>query len=218
MAILKFPPLESADENGLLAVGGDMEMESLLLAYSQGIFPWPINDQYPLAWFAPDPRGILCFNDLHISKSLTKFLKKNPYRLSINQDFRAVIMNCASVKRKDNQGTWITPELMEAYIELHKNKLAYSVEVFLEEKLVGGLYGVCINKFISAESMFHTEDNASKIAILFLMEKLQEDEIDWIDTQMLTPVVEQLGGKYISRNEFLLKTKDAFSNDLNHQP
>lgn len=205
MPILEFPPISSADENGLLAVGGDFEIDSLLLAYSQGIFPWPINDDYPRAWFSPDPRGILNYTDLHISTSLKKFLKKSPYKVSINNDFRAVIMNCALVKRKDNQGTWITPELMEAYIDLHKKQFAYSVEVYLEDILVGGLYGVWINNFVSAESMFHTENNASKVAIVFLMEYLHESSIDWIDTQMLTPAVEQMGGIYITRNEFLIR-------------
>lgn len=205
MAILEFPPIDSADENGLLAIGGDFELESLLLAYSQGIFPWPINDEYPRAWFSPDPRGILRYEDLHISTSLKKFLKKNPYKVSINNDFRAVIMNCAYVKRKDNQGTWITQELMEAYIDLHNNRFAYSVEVYLEDILVGGLYGVWINNFVTAESMFHSENNASKVAIVYLMEYLHEHGIDWVDTQMLTPGVEQMGGIYIPRSEFLKK-------------
>lgn len=205
MAILEFPPIELADENGLLAVGGDFEVESLILAYSQGIFPWPINEQYPLAWFSPDPRGILTYENLHISTSLKKFLKKNPYKISFSNDFRAVIMNCAMVKRKDNQGTWITQELMEAYIELHKHRYAYSIEVYLEDKLVGGLYGVWLNQYVSAESMFHTENNASKVAIVYLMEYLHEHGIDWIDTQMLTPAVEQMGGIYLKRAEFLKK-------------
>ena len=202
MAILKFPPIEAADETGLLAIGGDFEVSSLLLAYSQGIFPWPINNEFPLAWFSPDPRGILKYENLHISKSLLKFLKKNSYKVTFNQDFHAVIMNCATVKRKEGSGTWITPELREAYIELYKNNYAYSVEVYQNEKIVGGLYGVWINKFVSAESMFHIADNASKIAVIFLMEKLFALGIDWIDTQMLTPAVEQLGGHYITRAEF----------------
>jgi leucyl/phenylalanyl-tRNA--protein transferase len=205
MAILKFPPLNTADENGLLGIGGDFDLESLVLAYSHGIFPWPINDEFPLAWFSPDPRGILRFSDLHVSKSLKKFLKNNPYTITFNQDFRAVIMNCAGVKRKDNQGTWITNELMEAYINLFNNQLAYSVEVYLGEKMVGGLYGVWLSNFVSAESMFHLEDNASKVAIVFLMNKLYELDIDWIDTQMLTPAVEQMGGIYITRSEFIEK-------------
>jgi leucyl/phenylalanyl-tRNA--protein transferase len=205
MAILKFPPISTADENGLLGIGGDFDIESLVLAYSQGIFPWPINEEYPLAWFSPDPRGVLCYEDLHISHSLKKFLKKNPYKVSFNQDFRAVIMNCAGVQRKDNHGTWITQELMEAYIELFNHQLAYSVEVYLNEKLVGGLYGVWIQNFVSAESMFHLENNASKVAIVYLMEQLQNKDIDWIDTQMLTPAVEQMGGIYLSRSEFLKK-------------
>lgn len=203
MAIAEFPPVESADEHGLLALGGDLDLESLLLAYSQGIFPWPISKEYPLAWFSPDPRGILAFEKLHLSKSFRKFLKKNPYEIKFNTNFEAVIMNCAQVARPENQGTWITQEIIDSYINLFHKGFAYSVETYLEERLVGGIYGVCINRFYSGESMFHTEDNASKVALVSLLYQLNQNGIGWIDTQMVTPVVESLGGVAIPRETYL---------------
>lgn len=203
MAIVAFPPVEESDENGLLALGGDLEVESLLLAYSQGIFPWPISEEYPLAWFSPDPRGVLLFDKLHLSKSFRKFLKKNPYEVRFNTNFEAVIMNCASVIRNDQPSTWITQEIINAYIELYKLGFAYSVETYLENRLVGGVYGVCINRFYSGESMFHLEDNASKVALVSLMYMLKQRDIGWLDTQMVTPVVKSLGGVEIPRETYL---------------
>lgn len=209
MAIARFPAVETADEHGLLALGGDLELESLLLAYSQGIFPWPISKEYPLAWFSPDPRGILAFEKLHLSKSLRKFLKKNPYEIKFNTNFEAVIMNCSLVKRSDNQGTWITQDIIDSYINLYKQGFAYSVETYLDDNLVGGIYGVCINRFYSGESMFHTADNASKVALVTLLYQLHQQGIGWIDTQMVTPVVEALGGVAIPRETYLKMLKNS---------
>lgn len=209
MAIAGFPPVDTADEHGLLALGGDLEIESLLLAYSQGIFPWPISKEYPLAWFSPDPRGILTFEKLHIAKSLRKFLRKNPYEIRFNTNFEAVIMNCALVKRSDNQGTWITQEIIDSYINLFKKGFAYSVETYENDQLVGGVYGVCINRFYSGESMFHKADNASKVALIALLYQLHQKGIGWIDTQMVTPVVEALGGIEIPRDTYLNMLKIA---------
>lgn len=207
MAIVGFPPLEAADEHGLLALGGDLELESLLLAYSQGIFPWPISDEYPLAWFSPDPRGILTFDKLHLSKSFKKFLKNNPYEVRFNTNFEEVIINCSKIPRADNAGTWITEDIIKAYINLHKEGYAYSVETYLDEELVGGVYGVCINRFYSGESMFHKADNASKVALVSLLYKLKQQDIGWLDTQMVTPVVESLGGLEIPRETYLKMLK-----------
>lgn len=203
MAIVGFPPLEQTDENGLLALGGDLETESLLLAYSNGIFPWPISKEYPLAWFSPDPRGILFFENLHIPKSLKKFIKHNPYEVKFNTDFDLIIEKCAKVKRPENQGTWITEDIQNAYINLFNEGYAYCVGAYLNDELVGGVYGVCIHNFYSGESMFHTKDNASKVVLLALMFKLKELDITWLDTQMVTPVVEALGGIGIPREEYI---------------
>lgn len=203
MPIADFPPVEHADEHGLLALGGDLSLESLLLAYTRGIFPWPISEEYPLAWFSPDPRGILAFDKLHLSKSLRKFLKKNPYEVRFNTNFEEVILNCAKVPRAENQGTWITEDIIESYINLHKNGFAYSVETYLDNVLVGGVYGVCINRFYSGESMFHKADNASKVALIALLYQLKQKDIGWLDTQMVTPVVESLGGVEIPRETYL---------------
>ena len=203
MAIADFPPVETADEHGLLALGGDLEIDSLLLACSRGIFPWPISDEYPLAWFSPNPRGILAFEKLHISKSLKKFLKSNPYEIKFNTNFEQVIMNCAMIARADNQGTWITQDIIESYIRLHKEGYAYSVETYHDNNLVGGVYGVCINRFYSGESMFHKTDNASKVALVALMYSLNQQNIGWLDTQMVTPVVESLGGIAVPRDTYL---------------
>lgn len=203
MAITEFPPIDSADEQGLLALGGDLEVDSLLLAYSCGIFPWPISKEYPLAWFSPDPRGILAFDNLHLGKSFRKFLKKNPYEIKFNTNFEAVIMSCAQVKRHDQASTWISQQIIDAYINLHQQGYAYSIETYLEERLVGGVYGVCINRFYSGESMFHLEENASKVALVSLLYLLKQRDIGWLDTQMVTPVVESLGGVEIPRDTFL---------------
>ena len=203
MAIIEFPKIESADEHGLLAIGGDLEIESLLLAYSQGIFPWPISDEYPLAWFSPNPRGLLFFDKLHIPKSFKKFLRKNPYEIKFNHDFESVIRNCATVNRQDQSSTWITEDIIKAYIDFHKQGYAYSIETYLDDRLVGGVYGVCINRFYSGESMFHFEDNASKVALVSLMYLLKQRDIAWLDTQMVTSVVESLGGVEIPRNTFI---------------
>lgn len=204
MAITKFPSVLLADEHGLLAVGGDLEVESLLLAYSQGIFPWPIDEQYPLAWFSPDPRGVFFTENLILNRTTEKFLKRSPFRLDFNTNFESVILNCArTTNRKGQQGTWITPAIIEAYIEMHRQGLAYSVETYLEDKLVGGLYGVCLNGYFSGESMFYSSPNASKFALIKWVERLSQHGISWLDTQMVTPVVSSLGGLTIPRSEFL---------------
>lgn len=214
MAVINFPPIELADEHGLLALGGDLEVETLLLAYQRGIFPWPISTDYPLAWFSPDPRGVLFYKNLHIGKSLQKFLKKNPYEIRFNTQFEAVIMNCSMIKRSGpNSDTWITKDIIESYINLYKRGYAYSVETFLGDALVGGVYGVCINRFYSGESMFHKADNASKIALIALLAHLNKNGISWLDTQMVTPVVKSLGGINIPRNQYIKLLKESISAD-----
>jgi leucyl/phenylalanyl-tRNA--protein transferase len=198
-----FPPIEDATEDGLVAVGGDLETDTLVAAYQRGIFPWPVSIELPLAWFSPDPRGVLFLSDLHLPKSFEKFLKKNPFRVTFNQKMREVIFECARIQRKDQPGTWITPDIIKGYEQLFQENLAYSVEVWRKGKLVGGLYGVIMGEFCSGESMFMKEDNASKVALWSLLMLLQSKGIRFLDTQMVTNVVETFGGKYIPRAEFL---------------
>ncbi|MBT7608405.1 MAG: leucyl/phenylalanyl-tRNA--protein transferase [Bacteriovoracaceae bacterium] len=205
MAIFEFPPIETADEHGLIALGGDLELQSLLLAYSQGIFPWPISEEYPLAWFSPNPRGILFIKNLKFPQSFKKIIKKKPFKITFNKDFEAVINGCAELtNRKDFMGTWITDDIIEAYISFHKNGFAYSVEAWNENNdLVGGLYGVNLGSFVSGESMFYRESNASKYILYSLMEHLKENNIEWLDTQMVTGIVEVFGGTEIPRSKYI---------------
>ena len=210
MAIVGFPPVESANESGLLAIGGDLEVASLMLAYSQGIFPWPISQEYPMAWFSPDPRGVLDFSDLKVNKRLERSLKGLDFKIEFNNHFEEVIHECAKAKRKDQDGTWINQEIIDGYIQFHKAKFAYSIEVLNSSNdLVGGLYGVLINGVVSGESMFFKETNASKFALIKLMQHLHSFGITWLDTQMVTPVVEALGGKEIPREDFIKRLNNA---------
>lgn len=202
---VKFPSVEEAAEDGLLAIGGDLKVETLIEAYTHGIFPWPVQPDYPMTWFSPNPRGIIDFKDFKIGKSLSKFIKKSPYTVKFNSDFQTIIENCSLTVRKHEVGTWIYKSILEAYTELYNKNLAYCVGVYEDDQLVGGLYGVCIGEIISGESMFHTKTNASKIALVSLIQKLQSNGIKFIDTQMVTKVIESFGGKSIPREDFILK-------------
>ncbi len=211
MAIIDFPPVESADEHGLLAVGGDLEVSSLKMAYERGIFPWPISLDIPLAWFSPDPRGVLFHRDIYINRSLKKWLNKKEYYVTFNKDFPQVIIECSKVCNRPGQDTtWITDRIIDSYIDFHYSGHAYSVEVYdKKDKLKGGLYGVRIGKFFSGESMFHKESNTSKLALLSLMKVLKDNQVTYLDTQMVTPVVENLGGREIPRDDFLALLKSS---------
>jgi leucyl/phenylalanyl-tRNA--protein transferase len=200
--LIEFPDPSEADAEGLIAVGGNLEPETLLNAYSKGIFPWPIPG-YPLPWFSPDPRAILEFKHLHLARSLEKFLRKCEWKVTFNEAFERVIEGC----RKTRTETWITPAMKRAYIRLHELGHALSVEVWEGRKLVGGLYGVRLQHAFSAESMFHLEPNASKVALVRLMEKLKSEGLDWIDIQQMSPHLKALGAREIPRREFLRKIK-----------
>lgn len=215
MAITNFPPIELADEHGLLALGGDLEVETLLLAYKRGIFPWPISEEFPLAWFSPDPRGILTKETFHRPKSLQKLLNKSPFRLEFNRNFEATIMACAQVhSSRGTYETWITDEIIEGYLKLHASGHAYSAEAYNQEDvLVGGLYGVHIGGYLTGESMFYKEDNASKFVLSGLMEHLFFHQIHWLDTQMVTPVVKSLGGVEIPRKVFIERLKKSLQEE-----
>ncbi len=197
-----FPPVDHSDEQGFLCYGGKLDPDHILSAYSQGIFPWPRSDiDFPL-WFAPPSRGIIDFKDFKVSTSFKKFLKKSCYQISFNQAFE-LVMNCCQQAHVD-EGVWITSEMIKGYSELHRLGFAYSVECWdQKQELVGGLYGVILGNFISAESMFYKQANASKLALWSLVNELQQVGCSWLDTQMITPVVETFGGKYIDRQEFM---------------
>ena len=200
-----------------MAIGGDLEVASLQLAYRQGVFPWPLGSEYPLAWFSPDPRGILNYDDLIVSKSLKKLLRQEKYEVKFNCDFPSVILGCAESKnRQEQNGTWITEEIILSYINLHFSGLAYSVETYFDDKLVGGMYGVHIGGFVSGESMFYTKPNASKIALVSLMEHLHQHQIDWIDTQLVNPFLAKMGATEISRIDYLKMLNTEIKRKVTH--
>ena len=204
MALIHFSDPRSASFDGIVALGGSLSTTNLVRAYRRGIFPWPI-DEYLLPWCCPEERAILEFKDLHVPRRLARVKRQLPFRLTIDQAFGEVIVACAKVKRKGESGTWITAQMMRAYCELHKIGYAHSIEAWEENTLVGGLYGVDAGGAFSGESMFCYRSNASKLALLYLIEHLQKRGLDWIDIQMLTPHMEALGAKSIDRSEFLQK-------------
>lgn len=202
MTLIHFPDPRDATFEGIVTIGGSLNAENLLRAYRKGIFPWPI-EGWPLTWFCPEERAILEFNDLHVPRRLARVRKRTTFRLTIDQDFRAVIVNCVTVKRTGENGTWITPQMIRAYCELHQRGHAHSVEVWDGDMLVGGLYGVDAGGAFSGESMFSLRPNASKLALLYLIEHLQGRGLDWIDIQVISPHMEALGAELISRDQFL---------------
>jgi leucyl/phenylalanyl-tRNA--protein transferase len=209
-ANVKFPDpwLLPEESDGLIYIGGNLQVETLVQAYSAGIFPWPLEEIYPLFWFCPEPRGVLDFNDLHIPKSLEKLRKKNSYRFTFNQAFRQVMEECAKQPRPGQEGTWIIPQMHPAYEEFHKKGYAHSIECWQGDQLVGGLYGVYVKGVFSGESMFHLVPNASKLCLVEIALKLKSMGLKWMDIQMLTPVTQALGGHYISRRDFLLRLRE----------
>lgn len=196
-----FPPAQDADEDGLLAIGGTLDSHTLREAYRRGIFPWPIEPHLPPFWFSPPQRAVLFFDDLRVSKRLRRSLKSRGYEYSHNRVFSKVVAACA-VPRTGESGTWITPQMQRAYEKLHREGFAHSIETWREEKLVGGLYGVSHGAYFGGESMFHREDDASKGALLFLIETLRSRGATWIDIQMMTPHFEALGARLVAREEF----------------
>lgn len=199
---LTFPPVDSANVEGLLAVGGDLSPERLLLAYQSGIFPWFDNDSIIL-WWSPDPRMILYPDQIRISKSMRKVIRNNQFRLTKNTCFKEVLEYCSSVPREGQDGTWITDEMKNAYIALHERGIAKSYEVWEGDTLVGGLYGVDLGDVFCGESMFSLTSNASKFAFIKLAEELQAKEYRVIDCQLHTDHLESMGAQEIPRKEFM---------------
>jgi len=205
---LIFPPPELADDNGLLAVGGDLSVERLLLAYSMGIFPW-YSDGDPILWWSPDPRPILLPGELKVSRSLRQTIKKGIYTITMNRAFEAVIRSCSSIRRSQDEGTWITEEMIDAYIRLHKAGYALSVEAWDGDELAGGLYGVVLGKAFFGESMFAKKSDASKVAFVKLAERLKQLSFELIDCQVTTPHLARFGAREIPRTEFIKRLKRA---------
>jgi leucyl/phenylalanyl-tRNA--protein transferase len=205
-----FPPVEAADADGLLGVGGQLTVQWLQAAYERGIFPWPIcvGGGHILAWFSPDPRAVLELTRLHVSRRLRRRLRSPVYRVTFDTAFEQVIAACAE-PRSDDDGTWITPGLRRAYVQLHKAGFAHSVEVWRGEQLVGGLYGVALGGAFSAESMFHRETDTSKMALVRLVEHLRERGFVLLDIQQMSPHLAQLGATEIPRRDFLLRLAAA---------
>ena len=200
----EFPPLADAlnEPNGLVAIGGDLSLPRLLAAYRQGIFPW-FSDGEPILWWSPNPRMVLHPDELKISRSLAKTLKNSPFEIRFNSAFRAVITACSSASRGDQQGTWITEDIIDAYCALHEAGYAISAETWLDGQLVGGCYGVKIGNMFYGESMFHHVTDASKVAFVRLVQKLKEEGVGMIDCQMKTAHLASLGAHEISRDEFI---------------
>jgi len=202
---LRFPDPRRADEEGLVAVGGDLSVQRLLLAYRSGIFPWTAN---PVTWWSPDPRGIFELDGFHISRSLARVLRQAPFEIRLDSAFQDVMEGCAEPAR-GRRSTWITPEFISAYCELYEQGHAHCLECWQNDELVGGIYGVSLGGFFAGESMFHRVTNASKVALYNLIEHLRQRGYVLFDTQMLTPITEQLGGVNISREEYLMRLKVA---------
>tara|TARA_B100000953_G_scaffold145791_1_gene120647 strand:- start:8369 stop:9007 length:639 start_codon:yes stop_codon:yes gene_type:complete len=200
----KFPPVELADEDGFLAVTRELSIDRIQEAYHLGIFPWYSEGQ-PVLWWSPDPRMVLFPEELKISKSMRPYLNKNKFQITFNQDFEAVIDHCGKVFRKGQDGTWITPEIKKSYLELHRMGIAISAEVWDENNLVGGLYGIYLRekKLFCGESMFANVSNASKFGFIKMVQKLQEEGVRLIDCQVYTDHLASLGAQEIPREEFL---------------
>ena len=200
---LVFPPVQLANEDGLLAFGGDLSVERLMLAYKSGIFPW-YNEGEPIIWYSPDPRMVLFPENLKISKSMRQLIRKGTFRITFNNNFSDVISNCKHIYRVGDQGaTWITDEMQKAYIDLHKQGIAKSVEVWLGDELVGGLYGIDLGHVFCGESMFSKVSNASKLAFIYLTQKLQKENYTLIDCQVYNNHLASLGADEIPREDFL---------------
>lgn len=206
---LVFPPVEYASRDGLLAVGGDLSPERLLLAYQSGIFPW-FNDDSLILWWSPDPRMVLFPEKVKISKSMRRILQKGHFRITKNKEFEAVIRHCATAPRPGQDGTWITENMVQAYIALHHKGIAHSYEVWEADELVGGLYGIDLGHIFCGESMFSVQTNASKFAYIKLAEELQEKNYYLIDCQNYTKHLESLGAEEIPRAEYLKILKKQF--------
>ncbi|MGK2859902.1 MAG: leucyl/phenylalanyl-tRNA--protein transferase [Thermoanaerobaculia bacterium] len=211
--LIEFPDPRSAGADGIVGLGGSLDWRNLVAAYRRGIFPWPM-EGWPLPWFSPKRRGILVFSELHVPHSLVKVKRRGEFRMTIDAAFREVIEACSELPRSGQRGTWITAEMIDAYTELHRRGHAHSVEAWLDDELAGGLYGVDAGGAFAGESMFFRAPNASKLALLHLVDHLSARGLDWIDIQMLTPHMEALGAREESRDKFLRRLAETQVREL----
>jgi len=198
---IKFPPVDLADEYGVIAIGGDLSVDRLILAYKSGIFPW-YNQGEPIVWYSPPKRMVLFPKELKISKSMHQVIRNKDFKVTFNLNFTEVITKCMQIKRKGQEGTWITNEMLIAYLELHKMGIAKSVEVFYNNTLVGGLYGIDLGNIFCGESMFSQKNDASKVAFIYLVKKLEQESYSLIDCQVYNDHLASLGAREIPRKEF----------------
>jgi leucyl/phenylalanyl-tRNA--protein transferase len=203
--VTRFPDPSAAGDDGIVAVGGDLHPSSLLLAYRQGIFPWPDPSFAEMIWACPAQRAILVFDELHVPRSLARASRRPGCVFTIDKCFAEVIGLCAAMPRPDQDGTWITRDMLRAYERFHKMGHAHSIECWIDGELAGGLYGVDIDGAFCGESMFYLKPYASKLALMFLVDHLKARGLDWMDIQMLTPHMQALGARTIPRAEFLRK-------------
>jgi leucyl/phenylalanyl-tRNA---protein transferase len=205
---LFFPPVDQANRDGILAIGGDLSPERLQLAYNSGIFPW-FEDGEPIMWWSPNPRMVLFLDELIVSKSMRNILNRNSFKVTFNQNFRDVISNCQNIERDGQNGTWITNDMIEAYCKMHELGIAKSIEVWQDEVLVGGLYGIDLGHVFCGESMFSKVSNASKVAFVALVHQLKVENYKLLDCQVYNPHLESLGCREIERVDFMkiLKSK-----------
>ena len=205
---LFFPPVDQSNRDGILAIGGDLSLERLQLAYKSGIFPW-FEEGEPIVWWSPNPRMVLFLEELVVSKSMRNILNKNRFKVTFNQNFKDVISICQNIKRNGQNGTWITNDMIEAYCKLHELGIAKSVEVWQDQVLVGGLYGIDLGHVFCGESMFSKVSNASKVAFIALVNQLKAANYKLLDCQVYNPHLESLGCREIERTDFMeiLKSK-----------
>ncbi len=201
-----FPPATEADDNDVVGVGADLEPGTLLLAYRNGLFPMPISRSGLMGWWSPDPRGIFEIDDIRAGRTLRRSARR--FTTTVDRSFDQVVTRCAELPRP---GGWITPEIRDAYGELHRLGWAHSVEVRLDDELVGGLYGVCLGGVFAGESMFHTETDASKVALWALRDLLDDGHPRIVDAQWLTPHLESLGARAIDRREYLVRLRQGLT-------
>nr|WP_322623260.1 leucyl/phenylalanyl-tRNA--protein transferase [uncultured Flavobacterium sp.] len=199
---LYFPPVHQASAEGIVAIGGDLSAERLMLAYRSGIFPW-FEDDEPILWWSPSERMVLLFPELKISKSMRNIINRDIFKITWNTAFEQVIKNCRSIKRDGQPGTWITPEMVTAYCRLHELGYAKSVEVWQDDELVGGLYGIDLGHVFCGESMFSKVSNASKIAFIALAQKLERENYRLLDCQVYNDHLDSLGACEILREDFM---------------